>query len=266
MVGLRDASAYSAAPPDVLVAYDSRMPVDALTLDFWNTMVVGHTGGSARQRQRLDHLHATVCRYTPGATEARVRTAYDHAAERFDASWRERHVTPTTSELVRYIWDELALEPAGDDHDATVCVFEEGLLHGPPDPADGLTDALAWAAEHFRLAIISDTMFSPGRVIRRLLEERGVLHYFDAFVFSDETGFSKPDRRAFEQAARTLGTDPQRLVHIGDLRRTDVTGARRAGSRALLYTGIHHDDHGPEPDAHLAHWRDLPDTLQPFLA
>ena len=169
---------------------------------------------------------------------------------------------PRTSSLVRCIWDALALEIEEDRHAETVTLFEDGLLHGAPDFADGLEDALAWASGRYRLGIVSDTMFSPGRVIRQLLERRGVLRYFDAFVFSDETGFSKPDPRALTLAAGTLGVGTGEIAHIGDLRRTDVQGARAVEATALLFTHIHHDEtDGPEPNAVLPHWQALPDVL-----
>ena len=238
------------------------MPLRALTIDFWNTMVVARTGGAQRQAQRMAHLVDLVRTGRPEATEAEVGKAYQVAVARYDAMWRKEHRTPQTSDLVRCIWEALALEVEADRHAETVTLFEDGLLRGAPDLADGLADALAWAAPRYRLGIVSDTMFSPGRVIRQLLAARGVLRYFDAFVFSDETGFSKPDPRALTRAAVTLGVAPGEVAHIGDLRRTDVRGAQAAGATALLFTHIHHDDtDGPEPDAVLPHWQALPDVL-----
>lgn len=242
------------------------MPVRALTIDFWNTMVVAHVNGTRRRTERFAHLARTVRRFQPDATDALVQAALQRATDRFDAAWRGRHVTPTTTEIVRDVWQELDLTVPDDDHVETVRVFEEGLLTGPPALVEGLDTTLAWAAERYRLAIISDTMFSPGRVIRRLLDRHGLLPYFDAFVFSDETGFSKPDARAFEQAATALDLTPADLAHIGDLRRTDIRGARGVGAMAVLFTGVHQDDDGPDPDTVLTRWQDLPDLLHPFSA
>ncbi|MEM9666840.1 MAG: HAD-IA family hydrolase, partial [Bacteroidota bacterium] len=181
---------------------------------------------------------------------------------RHDTHWREEHRTPSTDTLIGFVWQALDVEVDPAHHQATVRAVEEGLLHGAPDFAEGLTDALAWAADRYPLAIISDTMFSPGRVIRQLLDQRGTLKAFSAFVFSDEVGFSKPDRRAFDQAAAALEVRPDEVLHIGDLRRTDIAGARGAGALGALYTGIHTDDgHPAQPHVHLASWADLPQTL-----
>lgn len=238
------------------------MPLEALTIDFWNTLVVAHTNGPDRQQQRLDHLLQTARACRPEMTADGVEAAYAEAVRRFNAAWEEEHRTPTTAEIVRCVCEELTLELEAAQHEEAVTVFEEGLLHHPPELAPGVPEALDWAAGRYRLGLISDTMFSPGRVIRLLLEQHDLLRYFDAFVFSDEAGFSKPDVRAFRAAADALGTTPARLAHIGDLRRTDVAGAKKAGATAIQYTGVYEDaDTAPLPDLILAHWRALPEGL-----
>lgn len=239
------------------------MPIQALTIDFWNTMVVARTGGAARDTQRRTHLRRTLQALRPACTSDAIDAAYEEAIDRFQTTWTQDHRTPATEQLVTLIWDALAVAPDDELHAETVALFENGLLHGPPDFAEGLADALAWAAGRYRLAIISDTMFSPGRVIRELLDARGVLDHFEAFVFSDETGFAKPDRRAFTQAAEALGVPSDALAHIGDLHRTDIAGARSAGARAILFTGVRTDNATMDttPDAMLPHWAALPDVL-----
>lgn len=238
------------------------MAIRALSIDFWNTMVVAHTNGHRRQQERLGYLLGVVQKHRPQATDTAILAAYEEAAHYFDATWTQRHRTPTTSDMVHRIWDVLDLHVDATQHDGVVRVFEEGILAGPPNLADGFEEALAWAAERYRLGIISDTMFSPGHVIRRLLDQLGVLQYFDVFVFSDETGFSKPDTRAFLQAGTALGIASSDMIHIGDLRRTDVAGAQQAGLRSILFTGIHEDlDEAPVPDAILPHWQALPDVI-----
>ena len=239
------------------------MPIQALTIDFWNTMVVAHTGGAERDTQRRTHLRRVLQTLRPACSPDAIDAAYEHTIARFQAAWTRDHHTPTTEHLVTLIWEALEVRPDDELHAETVALFENGLLHGPPDFAEGLADALAWAADRYRLAIISDTMFSPGRVIRELLDARGVLHHFEAFVFSDETGFAKPDRRAFAQAAEVLGVPSNALAHIGDLHRTDMAGARAAGARAILFTGVRTDDAAADatPDATLNHWNALPDVL-----
>ena len=65
------------------------MALRALTLDFWNTMVVARSNSARRQRQRYDHLLHIVRAYRPEATEETVRTAHREATRLYDASLRE---------------------------------------------------------------------------------------------------------------------------------------------------------------------------------
>ncbi|QXD16583.1 HAD family hydrolase [Rhodocaloribacter litoris] len=239
----------------------------ALTIDFWNTLVEAGVNGAARRQQRMTHLLATVHACRPGILPAHVEAAFNEAVRRFDQAWKHQHRTPCTEELVRDVWNLLDLQVPPDRHEDTVRVFQEGVLEHPPALVEGAAETLDRLAERYRLALISDTMFSPGRVLRRLLDRHGLLRYFDAFVFSDETSFSKPDVRAFHQAARQLNVSPGALLHIGDLRRTDVAGARQAGACAVLFTGVHTDEEeGPEPHHILTCWHELPDLLRTRFA
>jgi len=75
--------------------------------------------------------------------------------------------------------------------------FAECVITIPPKLTTGAKEALENLSGKYKLAIISDTGFSPGVTLRRLLEKENVLNYFSAFSFSDETGFAKPHPQAY---------------------------------------------------------------------
>ena len=52
----------------------------------------------------------------------------------------------------------------------------------------------------------------------------------------------------FDHALGGLGVDAAHAAHVGDLRRTDVAGARAMGMVAVRYTGVFDDDTQPEPE------------------
>ena len=93
---------------------------------------------------------------------------------------------------------------------------------------------------------------TPSTTLRHLLDRHGLLGHFDHWSFSDEVGVYKPDAAIFRDALAGLGgVDPTEAAHIGDLRRTDVAGARAMGMLALRYRGAnddHDESHGPEAD------------------
>ena len=238
------------------------MPVRAISIDFWNTLVSASAGSPEREARRLDRLAAACDKSDSPRSRDRIEAAYRVAQTRFTGAWLGEQRTPPTDRFVRWIWEFLDMEVAAGEHDLTVDCFRNVLLDHPPDLAPGAAETLRVVVDRFPLVIISDTMLSPGSTIRRLLDRWDLLGLFAEFVFSDESGFAKPDPRAFHAAATAAGTTTRHLMHIGDLRPTDVAGARATGAKAVLYTGFHHDQsEGPEPDLQLASWLDLPSLV-----
>lgn len=88
----------------------------------------------------------------------------------------------------------------------------------------------ALAARGLPLGVVSnwDSRLHP--VLRGL----GLARYFRFALTSAEVGAEKPDAPIFEEAARRFGLPPEQILHVGDLLRDDVEGARAAGLRALL--------------------------------
>ncbi|MEO7804368.1 MAG: HAD family hydrolase, partial [Actinomycetota bacterium] len=112
-------------------------------------------------------------------------------------------------------------------------------------PVPGAADALRLLKEAgIPSALICDTGFTPGAHVKRFLDEHGlrVDHYF----FSDVVGKPKPHRAMFDAALGTIGTDAQSAVHIGDLRRTDIAGARAVGMGTIRFAGVHNDGLSPD--------------------
>jgi FMN phosphatase YigB (HAD superfamily) len=54
---------------------------------------------------------------------------------------------------------------------------------------------------------------------------------------SCQTGFAKPDIRAFATAARTCDIDISNMIHIGDSWECDIVGATEAGAMAIWVSG-----------------------------
>ena len=71
------------------------------------------------------------------------------------------------------------------------------------------------------------------RRLRRVLDELGIIEYFDAVIISDEHGFRKPHRELFSVALNILQLSPAHLLHVGDDPRCDWQGAETAGCQAF---------------------------------
>ena len=105
-----------------------------------------------------------------------------------------------------------------------------------PDITPGAVEAVReLRARGLRLGLISNTGRTPGRVLRRLLEDADLLPCFDVLVFSDEARVRKPAAAIFRRVLDQTRVDPARAVHVGDDAVSDVAGARGAGMRAIHF-------------------------------
>lgn len=138
------------------------------------------------------------------------------------------------------------LEARGIDDDAAIAelteVFEEASIDAGVEPVDHAAETLETLARaKIGIGLVCDTGFTPGRVVRRLLEDAGLCDYLDAVCFSDEVGVPKPRNEIFAKALAELGVRPPEAIHVGDLRRTDIAGARDLGMHTVRFRGVHDD-------------------------
>jgi HAD superfamily hydrolase (TIGR01509 family) len=236
----------------------------AVTIDFWNTLF-GTENGAEREQQRRRSLNHELASAGHAFEDEQLARARDVALEHFRHHWLEKQRTPGAVELVEVMLADLGapLEPEAVGRVAEV--FARGVVDHPPQLLPGAEAALERLSADVPLAIISDTAFSPGAVLRELMENVGIVNHFSTFVFSDETGIAKPDPAAFERALGEVGADAARAVHIGDIERTDIQGARAFGMRAVLYQNDEHRhrlaEDETDADATIAHWDELDTVL-----
>src|SRR5262244_1213160 len=231
-------------------------PPLAVTFDFWNTLFRSGEGGQPARARRL----APWLR----ASEAAVQAALVEGFERHVAEWRAgRHWG--AREFARELLNRFSVDGRFGRLDELTRLIEisgVGLGERPVDGAREVVEKLRGAG--VKLGVISDTGFSPGRVLRGFLARAGLLHRFEraALTFSDEVGVPKPNPRIFRAALDALGVEPRQAVHVGDLRATDVAGARALGMGSVRFMGCHNDGSaGPEADVVISRLTDLSTAL-----
>jgi HAD superfamily hydrolase (TIGR01549 family) len=82
----------------------------------------------------------------------------------------------------------------------------------------------------YRLAVLTN---GPSDLQRAKMRATGLDGRFEYVAISAEIGYGKPDPRAFEHVASSLGIDVRRCVMVGDSVRRDVVGAIAAGMRPV---------------------------------
>ena len=234
----------------------------AVTFDFWNTLAYEATGELASRRHAawLGLFEEAGIAVEPAAVWAAFGSAWDA----HQTAWKANR---------QYLADEAAahaLEHLGIEIPADLAEDLTAAFGGAGEDIElrltgGIEECLrALSGAGVKLGIICDVGFTPGEHLRGFLDRRGLLGYFDGWAFSDEVGVYKPSAGAFRHALGELGgVEPGDAAHVGDLKRTDIAGAKAFGMRAIRYVGVYDDEDGdgPEGDLVLADHAELPRAL-----
>jgi len=199
-------------------------------------------------------------------TAVALDRAYEHSATFLSRLWSKNKDVPV-AEHVRAI---LAAVDSGlparvppEAMAALVDAYAGPALLVPPTVDEGARPALLrLRAEGLILALVSNTMRTPGATLRRVLDRFGLLDCFAHTTFSDEIGIRKPDPEIFALTLRAIQVDPSAAVHVGDDPVLDVAGARQAGLRAIQVTTASLKALGAQrPDAVVPSLATLPEAV-----
>jgi putative hydrolase of the HAD superfamily len=179
--------------------------------------------------------------------EAEARALINEAWARHDEAWKQVE-TFGPGRMAAY-----CLEARGIDDDDAISEltreFEEASISSGVDAVEGAAETMAALKEaQIGIGLVCDTGFTPGRVVRDILDRVGLGQYLEVLCFSDEVGVPKPGNEIFAKALAELGVRPPEAVHVGDLRRTDIAGAHDIGMHGVRFKGVH-DDQTDSPDA-----------------
>lgn len=109
------------------------------------------------------------------------------------------------------------------------------------DPVDEMQSTLKWAAEHYRVGLLSNIM--PGFVDRMLAT--GVLPHveYDQIIDSSVAKAIKPESKIFEIAEARAGVKPEEILFIDDSR-VNLMAAEKRGWHVMWF-----DDYRPDAGA-----------------
>jgi len=244
--------------------------IKGLTFDLWDTVFIDDSdepkrvlaGKSSKALERRRLVRQFLQRYQP--VDARLIDAvYTAADAAFRKVWHDQHVTWTVRERLEVILKGLRRELPEADLAELIRLHEEMELEFRPDFVAGVSEALEKLHKTYRLGVISDAIFSPGRCLRTLLRDGGLLDYFEVFVFSDEFGFSKPEPRVFAEACRLMQLKPDEIAHIGDREHNDILGPKQFGMHAILcMASLDRNSQQTQADAVFADYARLPGILK----
>jgi len=237
--------------------------IEAVTFDYWNTLVYEVRG---QLRSHRVEAWAGLLEEAGFATERlRLEAVFDTAWDAYVTSWHANEQFQA-AEAAEHILETLGFAVPSEVRATLIEAFGRAGEQVELYLADGIVECLhALKGAGVKLGIICDVGFTASPALRAHLISHHILPLFDHWSFSDEVGAYKPSPVIFEHALAGLGDPaPERVAHVGDIRRTDIAGARAMGMVAVRYTGISDDDTQPEPegDIVIASHAELPQALR----
>jgi putative hydrolase of the HAD superfamily len=233
----------------------------AVTLDYWNTLFVD-VHGREREHRRAELLRGELAHLGHELPHSAYDDALRIGFDFFERVWHDEVRTPPSTEIVDAVLAALGVQVPGEVHARISNAFELLVLDVPPEPIPGVIYTLPALAERYKLAVVCDTGYSPGSVLRQLLDRHCMTPLFDYLFFSNEHGMCKPDARVFKHTLAQLRVPAAEAAHVGDIQRTDIAGAQAAGMAAVHFVGANsRDAHRSTADAVVRHWDELPAAL-----
>ncbi len=181
--------------------------------------------------------------------------------ERFKRAADEEELWTTTLEKSRAFWHDvygIFLRDLGIDG-------REGLIDRVYEGFTDLTNYRLFDDVRPALDRLRDAGLELGVVsnfeawLEQLLEELGVIGYFDVRVISGAEGMEKPDPRIFRLAMDRAGVRPEQSVYVGDNPEFDVDPAAAVGMLPVL---IDRRDRFPDaPGLRITSMEELPGVL-----
>jgi len=178
--------------------------VSAVVFDLWETLIDWDHDANARMHSRV-----------------RERVGFDFR-ERWNLD-RDRYTQPVRT----------VLERIGIPHDAmeeVVAIRAEFVRHCLVPRAGAVDTLRQLRADGYKVGLI--TVCTED--VERLWPESEFAGLFDAEVFSNAVGLSKPDPRIYLHCCELLGVEPHEAAFVGDGANDELAGAERVGMHSIL--------------------------------
>ncbi len=209
-------------------------PLRAITLDLGGTLIDSRDPVGKIERRREMLLSAIRTAGYPLELE-QLRGGFRAARRIIDEgiAHDNRDVGPPGrwQELMR----QLNIPPESVPFELVTAAYEDLTLEYLPNLLDGVAETVERLADKYKLALICNTGYTGGRVLRQVLAEHKLARHFETLTFSNEHGWLKPDPKIFHHTLSQLEVAPEHALHVGDTEDADIAGARASGMYSARY-------------------------------
>ena len=240
--------------------------IDTVTFDLWNTLVSNWPLDNQRYgRIRVERINSILEQNGQKLKFDHLFQAYDKGFEKCKEIWRQ-NLDLSTEEQLKIMFDLMkndGLKNIPTDLMAELVeAFVSPILDEPPPVIDGAKETLHQIKkENYKVGLICNTGRTPGKTIRILLEQVGMINYFDVTTFSNEFRIRKPDPRIFLHTLAQLKSQPKYSLHVGDILELDVLGSKNADMLSVHFSPDHIPYKDIVPDFTIRHLTELKEVL-----
>ncbi|MFW9971639.1 MAG: HAD family hydrolase [Candidatus Odinarchaeota archaeon] len=197
--------------------------IKLVTFDLWNTIFVNKHYSDLR----VDYFIRFLKKNHISLSLKEVNNAFNIAFQVLDVDldeigYHHIHIHDRISKLLL----ELNINISKSECRKIASKFEGIMLKDPPPLKKGVIETLNELSKNYYIALISNIGITPGCIIKKVFKMYEIGEYFKLTLFSDETGFYKPNPIMFKTALKKFKCKPQNAIHIGDRLETDIKGAK----------------------------------------
>ena len=209
--------------------------VKGITVDLWDTLITdGHTMEHNRDEKRADMIMRIL--NLDESYRVKIMDFFVELVASFKCPLERNEWALLPYTQLQHLFSLLGIKVRNEQFEKILKIYTEEALDILPKLIESnVRDILSELKKDYKIALISNTGRTPGRVLRKILDEVKLLNLFDALIFSDEVHLRKPNAQIFLLACEKLGTKPEETVHIGDSVNIDFLGARDAGLKAIQF-------------------------------
>lgn len=194
-----------------------------ISFDFWNTIAFSN---HEFKIQRVNFIHDFL---EKKFEIEKIEEAFYFVGKKNNSSTDNLEKPLTVDELYKSVLDYIGASREVEIEKMKSVIFDLFLKY-PPSISENFMYFLKQIENNrVSLSITSNTAFIPGFVIKKFLQNEGLLSQFSFCVFSDEVQVAKPDKKIFDIVLSQLDSkiDPMLdVIHIGDNYHADYLGAK----------------------------------------
>ncbi len=209
--------------------------VKGITVDLWDTLITdGHTMEHKRDEKRADMIMRIL--RLDESYRVKIMDFFVELVASFKCPLERNEWALLPYTQLQHLFDLIGVRVSDEQFEKILRIYTEEALDILPKLIEAdVREILLELKSDYKIALISNTGRTPGRVLRKILKELNILDVFDALIFSDEVHLRKPNAQIFLLACEKLGTKPGETAHIGDSVNIDFLGARDAGLKPIQF-------------------------------